>query len=260
MIPLYYTFYSRYKNKFSKIAYIFSSIVPIFVLNFEVNIEKNTLKGMILLFFSILSIMSIYEIGYILNDSLTVKKEINPTLRLSEKERQILENNILMVILEKILISVLIFKLLRMYTDVSWIKYIMSISFLLGIYFLHNNIRRVKINFFTFMGLSFCRFFMPVYLITKNINILFVFLVFLELVLVRNIELIGKKYKLFNINIYQNRDFFRVIYYLVLLLLYDIFKINLQFKILLYYLLGYRFLGYLFVKLKNKEKRFLKKK
>ena len=80
------------------------------------------------------------------------------------------------------------------------------------------------------------------------------------LVLLCNIELIGKKYKLFNINIYQNRDFFRVIYYLVLLLLYDIFKINLQFKILLYYLLGYRFLGYLFVKLKNKEKRFLKKK
>lgn len=255
LIPLYYTYHSRCKDTFLKISYIFSFIFPIFILNFEIMGEINNLLRIILVLFSILSVMSIYEIGYIVNDTLTIKKEKNPTLRLCETERQVLEEKIKKIIFLKILVAAILFKVMNFELEVEWIKYILMSFVILWIYYLHNNIRNKKINFITFMSLSFCRFFWPIYLINESINYMVMVSIFLELVLIRNIELIGKKYKFYRFNIYQKRDSFRVVYYLFLLLVYTILRVDLQFKILLYYLLVYRFLGYLFVKLKNIKKR-----
>ena len=69
-LPFYYLFYSRLRSNISKVAWIFTYIIPIFIVSYLLNID--------FIFTSLLifSIYFTYEIGYIYNDCEVIKKEI----------------------------------------------------------------------------------------------------------------------------------------------------------------------------------------
>lgn len=239
VVPLYYTYYSRLKSKENKIAYIFSYVIPIIIIIFQSKMNNSFEESIVLGIFSILSYMSIYEIGYLFNDIKTVKFEKNPTMRIEKEERNFLEAKLIKISVIKCIISFFIFELITV-SDRK-IDYFIVLSLTLCLYYFHNNIRVKYINFITFMLLSLCRFTFPIYIINKNqLNLENIIEIFFILVLIRNIELVGKKYNFLKLNFYYKKEELRVIYYLFLILLVKALEINKINHRLLYYMFCYR--------------------
>jgi hypothetical protein len=88
-------------------------------------------------------IYTIYEIGYILNDTLTVKNETNPTRRLSEKELDFWYKHMFSILAGRIILALILSLLLLVRHGFSKGS-VLAISFswmILGIYFIYNQVR-----------------------------------------------------------------------------------------------------------------------
>ena len=134
-LPFYYLFYSRLKSNISRIAWIFTYIIPIFIVSYLSNIE------FIFTFLLIFSIYFTYEIGYIYNDCEVIKKEINPTLRLKKEDIQYYEKYKLIIYSIRILFLSIIIGIIYL----SYPYYINPVFYTLGgisfLYIIHNSIR-----------------------------------------------------------------------------------------------------------------------
>lgn len=263
IFPFYYTFHSRCKKASEKISYIFSNLIPIVIVYFLYGRENSfhtIYKDFILIIFSIFSFIEFYEIGYILNDVFTIKKEKNPTLRLTEEENKYVENNIYRILFWKLLVSMsFYFFIYYLSKKLILMHYIVTSILTLFVFYVHNNFRNNKVTFLTFFLLSVLRFSSPVLILINRHKILTVILIFIITnSLIRNFEQIGyKKYFIKNINIYKIKDKFRVYYYLSLLLLINIlsfiFHINIvKINYILLYMLTYRVLTYV-ISIKKRE-------
>lgn len=73
--PVFYTFKSRILTKSERISWFI--IFPLYLFTFQYFSYDETL-GFLL---SFLGILSIYEVGYLYNDFITIRKEVNPTIR-----------------------------------------------------------------------------------------------------------------------------------------------------------------------------------
>lgn len=251
IIPFYYTFSKRLNNLFLIGSFILSYIIPIFILSFELKYKENILIFTFNVLLNIAAYTSIYEIGYIMNDVITVKREKEPTIRLCEHERRSIEENIVKICFSKIMISLLLFEILKKINHVNNYKYILVILATLIIYCIHNLIRDNRINFFTFMFLSFLKFVSPIYLLYGVIDEKIIAQIFLYLVIIRNFELIGKKYRFLSINFYKIKDKFRVFFYFFIIIFTFIFKLEIKDNIVLFYLFVYRLMGYLIIRSKK---------
>lgn len=219
IIPFYYTFYSRIKGKSKRIAYLFTFIIPIMLFAFTTlnSIGGTFYNGFIGTIIALLGTMSVYEIGYIRNDVFTIKKEINPTLRLTKDECEFVEKNIKNILIFKYsiaVISVIIIFLLGL----QGIEYFLGLVLIEVFYYAHNNIRN-RWSILSFFILSTLRYCVP--LVIFNQNVLIAISVF---VLVASIprtfeKAAEKKYNIkFMISIFDalDKNLFRVIYYLAL--------------------------------------------
>ena len=109
-IPFMYFFQTRLKDKNKKLSWFFIYIIPIMIMIFGgrewVGYD----------FFSfiiyILAIYTSYEMGYIWNDSETIKNEINPTKRLSELELCFYEEHKLIIYTFRFFILILLYFLI----------------------------------------------------------------------------------------------------------------------------------------------------
>lgn len=253
MIPYYYTLKTRCKDKISKITYILSNIIPIILYNITILKEEKLIYIFLNSIFVLCSYISIYEIGYIYNDVITIEKEENPTLRLKSKDLNIIKENLENIFLSKVFISIflmIIIKLIAQKINI-FLYFILCISTLL-VYYVHNNVRNTKINYLTFFLLSTLRFFTPISLfLFKESIFIYLFDIVVINSLIRNFEIIGyKKYYVKNLNIYLRRHGFRVIYYIFLI----IFNL-VNNKGIVYYMLFYRTLIYIL----NFFRNYLKK-
>lgn len=256
VVPYYYTLKTRTKGKIDKITYILNNIVPIVLYNITILKEEKLVYIFLNSVLVLSSYISIYEIGYIYNDVITIEKEENPTLRLKIEELNIIKKNIKTIFLLKIIISIsliIIINLIFIRKDNK--PYLIGCILTLLVYYIHNNVRNARINYITFFLLSTLRFFTPISLFLFKENIFRYLLdVILTNSLIRNFEIIGyKKYFIKNINIYKKRHGFRVIYYIILILFNIVGN-----KCVIYYMLIYRssIYGLIFLKkyLKKGEK------
>lgn len=109
-----------------------------------------------------LAFISLYEIGYIINDFISIKFEKKPRKRLGSW------NPSQIIIYIWIIIRVAVFVLLTYILGVSnslewWIYYFV----LAGTFFLHNVLKVKEYKIFTFISLAFLRFYAPLFFIFR---------------------------------------------------------------------------------------------
>ncbi|MGL5049646.1 MAG: hypothetical protein ACRC6E_03325 [Fusobacteriaceae bacterium] len=226
-IPFYYTLKTRTLKINKKISYIFTYLFPVFILFFRASFD---LKSLFAFFLSLIGTISIYEVGYLENDIKTVKKEINPTLRLKESETLDIESNFYKIIFIKYFISGLIVYILSFKFKISY--FILGLFLIQIIYLFHNRIRN-KINLISFFLLSTLRYLTPLLIRVNDINYNF-FQILLYISLVRLLEKSSEeKYKIKFLSFVKNNlGIFRVLYYVLVIFI--------KFNLLGLYLLIYR--------------------
>lgn len=244
-LPFYYLFYSRLKSNISRIAWIFTYIIPIFIVSYLSNIE------FIFTFLLIFSIYFTYEIGYIYNDCEVIKKEINPTLRLKKEDIQYYEKYKLIIYSIRILFLSIIIGIIYL----SYPYYINPVFYTLGgisfLYIIHNNIRN-HWNILSYSLLIFFRYF--AFFSFMEEDILFSFLLWIVYPLCVTIEFSSKsRFYTSNYIKIPNFDRFRVFYYILLVfisfpLCIIIFnKYTIIFLILSLYFTLYRLLSFFLI-------------
>jgi len=224
LIPCYYLFYSRLKSKIEKISWFIIYVIPIYILGlFYISSDYFIFTTIFIL--SILIFNSIYEIGYIENDTKTILNEENPTLRLKVKDYDIFKEKYFIIIFLKIFISSSLLFLAYILSDIFlfkiYITQFLIILFLIRIlFYMHNKIRN-RANIITFFTLSTTKYSAPLFLILPLNNLLSVWIIsFFLFPLLRTIEHSTKKKYAFIewIGFVGNHDIFRVKYYSIMLI------------------------------------------
>ena len=265
LIPMFYTFYSRFKTTFDKISWMIIYFIPVLALIFtNTTLQLYWLISTFLI--AVMSVYSLYELGYIENDVITIKKEKNPTIRIKETEIRYIDNNYKKIISLKLLITitlVLCLIVLDSYLNLNLNIYPFILLFVLMrvVFYLHNSIRN-NFNILTFFLLSFLKYFTVVVLYSSSEkSVYLLFFVMLMFSIPRTLEHSTKiKYHVIFIqNTIGNHDVFRVKYYftvLVSLLLLRLFiNYNLLYIFIIFWFLAYRLSVLLALKFKFLERK-----
>lgn len=247
-IPFYYLFKTRLLGKPAKLAWFFTYIIPTLIAYYYMIGRDCILYTLI-----ILTTFTSYELGYIYNDAELVKKENNPTLRLSKQQHEFYEENkgciyfirFLWVIMSNLMVSWL-------YADYVIFVLLNSLSILL-IYFVYNSIRN-EFNIVLYSLLLMLKYFGVYIFMINDVGFVFIFISWILYPLCNTLDF-ATKTRFFTSRYIRIADFdkFRVQYYiLVVLLIYTLgyfdFLSHFEFfSVLALYFLVYRTLLYLFI-------------
>lgn len=155
-LPVLYTIKTRYSSNFKKLVYILTYILPEAILLYLECKEKLPLTIIIPIFFiSILSYINIYELGYIYNDTETIKNENNPTKRLSDSQLLIYEKYKILIYFIRFIQIGILNTVLSFFISPKSIVWFCSIEiFTLIIYWIYNHVRGNLAMFFYFFLIS----------------------------------------------------------------------------------------------------------
>jgi hypothetical protein len=263
MVPYAYFLKTRLPGLFQKISWLFVYFIPLGYLFFQfADVSSNA--DYFILIIGFLLVNYVYENGYIENDIITIKKEENPTLRLSATDVEVLGNKLRVIFVIRFLV---ILVLLATYffctprsltiqrpTDLLFLQVVLQ-----ALYLIYNRIRNI-LNLLLILPLSFIRFFGFIIPFVPEHNILFFVVVTSVLYpLPKLLEFTRKeRFKLmFLSRLVGNIDAFRVKYYIGLVLLCLIIKfLNPRIYIYPYLIISiyfflYRGIGFLLMKNKN---------
>lgn len=259
-LPGYYLFHSRLKTTMEKVSWFIIYFIPIYIIGLYHN-SSDYLSYSIIFSLSVLIFNSVYELGYIENDTRTILTEEKPTIRLNHAEYKYYEEKYYPVISCRILISILLLYFTSKLSGILSINiYVMQYILLLitiRILFYFHNIIRSKMNILTFFSLSTTKYCAPLFLLIPSDSILaFWTISFFLFPTVRTMEHACKqKYNLNKwISFVGNHDLFRIKYYTVVAIAALILYITIQKTIiflslaLLIYFLFFRIVAYLLVK------------
>ena len=224
-IPFYYLFYTRLKTKMEIVSWQIIFIVPQFLITyFFLEIRIDIFLQLFLL--SQFIFHTLYEVGYIENDILTTKKEKNPTLRLDKKSANYMRNNYQKVIYFRYCIVLLFLGLLYSINiifkfEINILSFIWLLLFNRIFFSIHNHVRN-RSNILTFFILAITKYIFPLVLFVSNENMLYpILLSVIAFPLLRTIEICMLKRHNFKnfVNIIVNLDKFRILYYLISLII-----------------------------------------
>ncbi|WP_161978998.1 hypothetical protein [Streptococcus sp. S784/96/1] len=222
LLPFVYGFRTRVRTLAYKISFLVVTVLPSFyfiLVTRQVNTEK--LLGYLI---ALISMYSLYEIGYIYNDIYTTSFEKKPTMRSSIEEMTFLKRAYPILIMSRVVVitfSVIYFKNYDRF--ISWLLLLL----LLYIAYIFHNFTRSTITAFTMFTIVALKYIIPSFLFVEELE-WYLYLGFILAVVpfARFVEYGSKPYcGLFNV---KNFHKFRIIYYLVLtilsllLLLFDI--------------------------------------
>lgn len=243
-IPFVYTFHTRLKSNFSKVAWFFTYVIPVLIASFYFYLD---------LFFSfllIISIYSAYEIGYIYNDCEVTKREKNPTLRLSDSEILFYNKKTSLIYFTRLIfLSIFLAIVFIVYRNLFLATFLVVLLILL-IYVVYNNMRN-NLNLPLYSLLVFFRYFAFFPLLMGDVRLGLI--LFLTYPLCVSIEF-STKNRFLTSQFIKIKDFdrFRVGYYSVLLFLslVSYFILNQYFLILFIlscYFFIYRLVSFIFL-------------
>lgn len=254
-IPFLYLFKTRLKTKNGLISWFIIYAIPV-LFSFLFYTYQNIPGNIIISFVSISLIYCLYETGYIYNDTETVKKELNPTIRLDNDQLFYYEKNKLLIYTFRIFLAALLSLFLILYGHVYTYFFLIASWSLLLFYYLYNSTRSIY-NLplhFILVSIRFC----SVSLLFGTDVTIFMFLLLLFPIinlLERTSEKRFKTSKYTHV-IFNNKAKSRVIYYFIISLLSFIllthdntYELNIFFLFSFYYFI-YR-LSILFFKLKK---------
>lgn len=145
-----------------------------------------TIKSFLLCYFAFISV---YEIGYIFNDFVSVRFEKNPRKRLASWN----PSNGLIICW--VIIRIVVFLGLSYYLQVlnqeRWIYFYLVLA---TVYTLHNSLAKKEYKIFSFISLGFLRFYAPIFIfLPKEFLLLSIPAVFLNYILFRAITYMDSK-------------------------------------------------------------------
>lgn len=244
-IPPYYTFKSRILTKSERISWFI--IFPAFL--FLVQYQYTHSFGKFI--FSFIAIMCIYEVGYLFNDFVTTKKEINPTLRSGGYESPFYKDFKVHIFM-RVVLGLAISLYYAVYLNEIYLAMFQSIILIL--YYFHNTIRN-RFNVVTYFFLVSSRYLGVIYFLDQGLIFIIVLLVF---PVCRTIEhSCKKKYGFIYLKkIVGDADIFRIRYYFLLsfclLTLYLFNFIEIEYLFFSLYFLIFRSFAFI---VRNKVKR-----
>lgn len=227
-LPGGYTFSSRLPGALNKVGWVARFVIP--QLWLLVIALDGSFRLAILGFLALwVPLISIYEVGYIVNDFITVKHEPNPTIRLATDRREWLSSRLLAVIFIKLGIAVSTTLGVALLTKLSPVRtYPLQFLFVLGAvcvaFYFHNSVRS-RLNILTYSMLASCKYLaIPSMMFSFRADWNWILAIWLMFPACRILEHAAKpKYGLHWLGgIRRGTDWYRVNYYLVLSLLFSI--------------------------------------
>jgi phosphoserine phosphatase len=170
-LPLAYFLATRLKTPVKLLSWIAILPVPLLMVGLLVSPLDPVTTGSIILL-GITASYTVYELGYLQNDVVTVTREDNPTLRLSETERDFVRQHWLTILATRVL------ALAAFLTDIELLEppgmsyYYFSLLLLVIVFPVYNSIRswiNVPLHFLLVCG----RFMGPVLLVAPAVNPIF---------------------------------------------------------------------------------------
>lgn len=247
LIPYCYFIKTRLNRPAQQVSWFFVYFVPILL--FYITLDYHSFCALLLSYYVV---NLVYENGYIQNDVITTRAELNPTKRLSDKECFTLYANIKKVFLIRFLIFIFLTLVLYTLLPSEEFALLFFLLFFLQVLFVFYNIVRNRLNFYLILPLSYLRFYLPILpLLILNENYVEAVALFFVYPVAKLLEF-SKEEKFgfkFLPKVIGNIDRFRVVYYLIvvtfLLLSYLCFSPQPVASLIVttYYLL-YRLLGY----------------
>jgi hypothetical protein len=215
--------------------------VPVFLYVYFIG-NADIINSFIIFVFLTTIIYNLYEIGYINNDTETIKKENNPTIRLSIDELKYYENNKKKIYLIRIFIALILivfvnYLSIKLNYEVNLYLFFSLMVLMMLFYKAYNSIRS-KMNIVISIILSTFRYVsVPISIINENYLILLI-LVIVIFPLVNLLNWLSKpKYNInFAIRYLKDIELIRVIYYSILSLILLIFYFILSIELIKYFL------------------------
>lgn len=157
-IPVFYFFNTRFINNSNFfLQYLLEIGSPLLIFLFFFN--SLSFEIVILFLYHYLAFVSLYEIGYFINDTIAVNYENKPNKRLKGFNSKFF---LLFFILIRLVLFIFItFHLNYEYNSLWLIFYL----FLLIVFSFHNFIKKIHYKFITFQMLAFLRFIAPFFII-----------------------------------------------------------------------------------------------
>ena len=221
-VPVLYAIRTRFlkRTKLGIFFWFAEYLFPVLLSLLLANIEPISIFQMLL---SVVCVYCFYEIGYIQNDCETIKKEENPTLRLSEDELKIYERNKWNIYMTRGVLGILF----SMYYIQQGIPSCILLPVLWGIiplYLLYNSMRN-RLNQYLVLFLMVYRYGVPFFLYTPfNWNCYLLLLIIISYPIPTFIQICAKekrgrceKWALFFVGSYNKRELFRLKFYLFLI-------------------------------------------
>lgn len=156
LLPYMYTVLTRARTIRDNAANAVTSWIPgIILLNSTLSL--NVLECAVYYVAGYFAFISIYEIGYLLNDTVGVRTEVSPRQRLGREVGPIF---VWVFVSVRIAIFVAVSSSLGLLTELPYLSmYAALVAAILG----HNWVKSGGFKFFTFIQMSTLRFFLPVY-------------------------------------------------------------------------------------------------
>ena len=171
ILPFSYLFYSRLKSGYEKLSWFAIYPVPVLLLITCVNGWRG-LAGYVAALLAICAFYSIYELGYLENDLVTTRKELNATLRSDPDQQTKLESRYVALRLYRIVFAAA--TLIAIYvldTNYHLALNPLLFAFCLGltrlVFYVHNSVRS-RINVLTYFFLSHLKYLSPIALVLSN--------------------------------------------------------------------------------------------
>ena len=173
-IPFLITKKTHY-NSLSKIfVYLITYVIPEFLLVFLANFQNQIIdwKFYIIFLLSFISFVNYYEIGYIFNETETIKRETDPTKRLTEEQLLFYEKHKFFIYFERVIITVILnFLLSFLISTQSIILFCCSEIICLIIFFVYNCVRGGRITQIIYLFLSIFKYITITFCFSEMLNL-----------------------------------------------------------------------------------------
>ena len=208
-IPGLYRSHTRGNSSIKIVPFLLTDFLPVFIFAYYLAGVKFGWWFICSFLLAYFSMFNLYEIGYIINDVITIKYEVNPTLRLKQQEIEYAKSKMLLIISARLLIYVLLSCLLlfvvELKTDVFHIANLMLLCF----YCFHNYFRN-RIKYLTDFFLNISKYLIPILVFSPLGNHVLLGLLLFSFPFMRTIFYILVKENINHVDIYQCAMFFVV--------------------------------------------------
>jgi hypothetical protein len=225
-IPYLYLIKTRLQANGRLISYFFILLLP--PIYIAVVLQSNLgFSNLIIAILGQLLVQNLYEIGYIQNDTETVKHEKTPTLRLSETNSAYYEKNKINIYLSRLLISVFLTVTLLFLTKSSFetILFLSAAYLIVIIYVIYNSIRNFW-NLILHLLLNVIKFTAIQLLFLKTAHLRVFIISLFAYPLINFIDRATTPRFFFKLSTIYKITEFRVFYYFILLLIFGFFFLN----------------------------------